>query len=196
MSDTATTVDMTISTGTAAHYQTRTVHIRQYVPHHPTRTDDPYYAIFDSYKRRVKKLGLLKCAVCGEVDTPAKPTELHHTKCEFSMSLGVDVSKFEALHPDLHIASDDDFQKFVEGEGNLTPLCKKHHTGDEGIHVLDYPMWELLSYWKDGLPPPAVAMFGDAVITAGAPTGATVEVAVEVTVDTVGATTVTTESAA
>ncbi len=156
-----TAVPVAPDASTAEHYQTRTYHIKQWVPHHPTREDDPYYAIFNQYKARCKRLHLLKCAVCGEVDTPEKPTELHHTLCEFSMSTGVDVAKFAALHPDLHVESDADFQKFVEGPDNLTPLCKKHHTGDEGIHVLDFPMWTLLSYWKDGEPAPAVAMFGD-----------------------------------
>jgi len=184
------TVDVTAVPGTeatTAHFQTRTVHIRQYVPYHPTRVDDPYYRLFDQARARMKRLGLLKCAVAG-CTAPESEIEAHHTLCEFSMSNGVDIAKFEALHPDLHVESDDDFQRFVEGQGNLTPYCKLHHTGDLGVHVLDGPMFELLPVWKDGLPLPAERV----TITAqsAGTGGTTVEVNAgdaSVTVDSAGA---------
>ena len=75
--------------------------------------------------------------------------ELHHTEVEFSMSAGVDITKFATLHPDLHIENDDDFARFVESEHNLTCLCRKHHTGIYGIHVIPYPIWQLYKFCKE-----------------------------------------------
>ena len=51
--------------GVATHDQTTTIHIVEHVPYHPTREDDPYYHLFNEARNRMKKLGLLKCWVCG-----------------------------------------------------------------------------------------------------------------------------------
>jgi hypothetical protein len=147
--------------GIPAHIQRTTIRIEEMVPYHPTRTDDPYYHIFNQQRNRMKKLGLLICAVCGAKDGE-KEIEVHHTEVEFSMSEGIDVAKFAALHPDLNITDDATFQAFVEGEHNLTPLCVEHHTGMHGIHVLPYPFWNLQKYWKTDLGDPAHAIQGDA----------------------------------
>jgi hypothetical protein len=118
------------SPGVAAHIQRTTIRLEEYVPYHPTRESDPYYKFFNAARNRMEKLGLLKCRVCGTADN----IEVHHSECEFSMAEGVDVSKFSALHPDLNIKSDNDFQLFVEGEHNLTPLCQ---TGDTPVIMAD-----------------------------------------------------------
>jgi hypothetical protein len=142
--------------GVAAHIQHTTIHIEQYVPYHPQRTDDPYYHLFNQARDRLNRMGLLKCQVCGT----DQQIELHHNEIEFSMAAGVDIAKFEALHPDLNIKDDATFQQFVESDHNLTPLCRKHHIGVQGIHVLPYPFWKLLAVWKDDK--------GPAVVTPGA----------------------------
>ena len=129
--------------GVPAHIQHTTLRLEEYVPYHPTREDDPYYHLFNQVRNRLKRQGLLKCGVCGTMEN----IELHHNEVEFSMAAGVDVSKFADLHPDIHIENDDDFARFVESEHNLSPYCRKHHTGMNGIHVIPYPLWQLMKYW-------------------------------------------------
>ena len=36
------------------------------------------------------------------------------------------------------------FKRYIEEEGNLEPLCTLHHRGQEGIHSLDEPTWNVL----------------------------------------------------
>ena len=101
--------------GVATHDQTTTIHIVEHVPYHPTREDDPYYHLFNEARNRMKKLGLLKCWVCGCESN----IELHHTEVEFSMAKGVDIGKFAELHPDLVISDDASFSQFVEATSHL-----------------------------------------------------------------------------
>src|SRR5205807_103971 len=93
----------------------------------------------------------LKCWICGS----DKQIELHHSTVEFSLANGVDVSRFEELYPEFGIGTDEQFLEFVEGEGNLTPLCKLHHTGILGVHCLPYPVWLPQRFWRKELDTPA-----------------------------------------
>lgn len=138
------------TTITAAHVQTVTLHIQENIPSHPTRDTDPYYHFFNEARARMKRQGLLKCWMCGTTER----IELHHNIVEFSLATGVDIAKFAQLYPEFGVIDDDTFERFIEGEGNLTPLCKLHHTGVLGIHTLNYPQWQAMRFWKRELAPP------------------------------------------
>lgn len=176
---------------TAAHVQRVTEHIVEWYPDHEPRTSDPHYAVFNAARAKLKAAGKLICWVCGKDAAGAgAPIELHHSKVEFSLQNGVDIGKFETEYPDLDITDEDSFFNFVEGEGNLTALCIKHHRGTEGIHCVPYPNWQMLRVWKDGLPDPVqldsttVKVDGAAVVTVTQPDP---DKSVEVTAATSGA---------
>ena len=134
-----------------AHIQTVTIHIAEHYPSHEPRTEDPHYKYFNAARKRLADLGKLVCWICGTTEQ----VELHHSMVEFALSNGVDIQKFETLYPEFGITTDEQFLWWVEGEGNLTPLCKLHHTGILGVHVLPYPVWEPQRFWKHELQPPA-----------------------------------------
>lgn len=66
----------------------------------------------------------------------------------------MDIEKFIHEFPEFHIADDEMFYRWVEEEGNLTPLCVAHHRGIVGVHVLPYPQWVAQKVWKDNVPLP------------------------------------------
>lgn len=133
---------------TEAHIEHRTIHLIYYFPDHTPRRGDKHYKLFTQARNRMKKLGLLKCYVCGTTDN----IELHHSTVEFALQNGVDIEKFKHLFPDLHIESDEDFATFVESsDQNLTALCHDHHTGIHGVHCLDSVTWNSLRFWKDDI---------------------------------------------
>jgi hypothetical protein len=143
------------TTETPAHTQIVHLTCEVEIPGHLPRESDPHYRLFQQARARMAKLGLLKCQHCGALDTAAAPTELHHGMLEFCLVNAVDPAKLVEQHPecfpDLHGAAitDDEFQAFVEGPGNLVPLCKTCHTGDEGIHRIVYPWWQPLAWLRD-----------------------------------------------
>lgn len=143
---------------TPAHTQKTTIHLEMWFPDHEPRATDPHYALFNQARARLARQGLLKCQVCGTSGN----IQLHHSRVEFSLVNGVDLEKLAHRYPDLlPEITDAAFQAFVEGPQNLTPLCVEHHIGRLGIHVLPYPIWELLGCEREGLP-----VFGQ-VITGG-----------------------------
>jgi hypothetical protein len=125
---------------TKAHQEEVTVRFIERWPDHEPREQDPHYALFNAAKRRMKRQGLLKCAVASSYHWG--PIELHHDKVEFAHINDVDVGKFNALYG-LHL-DDEGFRVFVEQEGNLEPLCQLHHRGQEGVHSLPEPQWRVL----------------------------------------------------
>ena len=137
----------------AAHTQRTTLHVVECYPSHEPREGDPHYHFFNEARARLKKLGKLTCWIAN--GDCAGQIELHHSTCEFALANGVDVSKFASLYPEFGITTDEQFLEFVEGEGNLTPLCKIHHTGILGCHVIPAPNWLPQRFWKSGLIAPA-----------------------------------------
>lgn len=135
----------------AAHDQRTTVHVLEHIPAHEPREDDPHYALFHQAKARMKAAGLLKCAIHG--CTYPGPIELHHDKIEFSLIGGVDLDAFNEFYG-LHLG-DEQFQEYVEGPGNLEPLCSVHHRTRLGVHELPGPFWGAIRVWRADLPPPA-----------------------------------------
>lgn len=135
----------------AAHDQKTTLHIVEHYPAHEPRASDPHYHFFNEARARLKKLGKLHCWV-NNADC-AGQIELHHSLVEFALANAIDLSRFEELYPEFGVKSDDDFLRFIEQEGNLTPLCKIHHTGIYGVHCLPYPIWLPQRMQKAGMRP-------------------------------------------
>lgn len=136
---------------TEAHDQKNTVHLLEHIPEHEPRDGDPHYKLFNQAKARMKKLGLLKCAIAG-CNYPG-PIELHHSKIEFSLQEGVDLTKFNEYYG-LHLANDEEFAQYIEQEGNLEPLCSVHHRTKLGVHELPEPFWQAIRVWKGDMEPP------------------------------------------
>lgn len=130
---------------TDAHQQTVQIRFIERWPAHEPREQDPHYHLFNEAKRRMKRQGLLKCAV--ESHYHYGVIELHHGKCEYAHIKDIDLEKFNHAYG-LHL-TDEEFQAYVEQEGNLEPLCTLHHRGQEGIHSLDEPLWNVMRTAKD-----------------------------------------------
>lgn len=145
---------------------TRTVNLKvlEFYPDHEPREDDEYYKFFNKTRKAMKKANKLKCYICGANHTDTQ-IELHHNIIEYSLTNGIDVDKFKKLHPEYNINTTDDFLRFCQQEGNLLPLCVKHHRSSGGIHCMTYPQWIAQRYWKDDLTLPGVAIkaFGEVV---------------------------------
>jgi hypothetical protein len=132
-------------TETVAHSQEVQIRFIERWPNHEPRAQDPHYALFHKAKERMKKAGLLKCNV--ESDYHYGVIELHHDRVEFAHVNDIDLVKFNhAYGLDL---TDAQFQEYVEQEGNLEPLCTLHHRGQEGVHSLPEPEWNVLRTSKD-----------------------------------------------
>ncbi len=129
---------------TDAHDETVDVRFIERWPEHEPRAKDPYYKYFLASKQRMKKLGLYKCNVDSNYHWGQ--LEAHHVKIEFAHLNDVDIAKFnKAYGLDL---TDDEFKVYVEQEGNLEILCELHHRGQEGIHSLAEPEWNLIRVAK------------------------------------------------
>lgn len=138
---------------TAAHDQFLSSRLIEHVPYHEPRETDPHYKLFNAAKRRMKRQGLLVCAIDG--CTFPGPIELHHYKVEYAFQGGVDLAKFNRYYG-LHL-DDDAFRDYIEGEGNLEPLCPMHHRTNLGVHRMPEPLWSVLRVWKADMKPPAEA---------------------------------------
>ncbi len=137
---------------TAAHDQRLTLHLLAHVPEHEPRETDPHYHLFMEAKARLNRQGLWKCVI-GD-DLCSGQVELHHSHIEFSLINTIDPDKV-AKALGLHFDDDEAFQAWVEGPGNLEPLCATHHRTHLGVHVLPGPFWEPLRFRKAGTLPVA-----------------------------------------
>lgn len=139
---------------TDAHSVTEHLTLLQLYPEHIERQNDPHYHAFNAARNRLKRLGKLVCWINNADCDHEHPVELHHSTVEFALANIVDVAHFRELYPEFHIESDDAFLEWVESEGNLLPLCKMHHTGILGIHVIHYPGWLVQRFMKAGIQAP------------------------------------------
>lgn len=133
---------------TPAHDSSVTVKFIERYPAHEPREKDPHYKYFHQAHDRMKKAGLLKCNVFSKAHYGQ--IELHHDKVEFAHINDIDEAKFNELYG-LHL-DDEQFQIYVESEGNLEPLCTEHHRGVLGVHSLPEPEWNTLRASKDDKP--------------------------------------------
>lgn len=137
----------------AAHTEHLTLRLAVAYPAHEPRESDPHYRVFNETRERLKRLGKLRCWI-DNADCSESPVELHHDKVEFALANDVDVVRFDEAYG-LHLKDDQEFLAFVEGEGNLLPLCAYHHRGHGGVHSLPYPLWVVQRYLKAGVGAPA-----------------------------------------
>jgi hypothetical protein len=147
---------------TAAHRTVETFRIACAYPEHEPRESDPHYHVFHETRRRLKRLGALKCWI-DNADCQGN-IELHHSLVEFSLANIVDVDHFRALYPEFHVESDDAFLDWINGEGNLLPLCSRHHVGILGIHTIHYPAWVVQRVMKAGVTAPEQKLPAVAVV--------------------------------
>lgn len=150
------TSNASVNPSVPAHTQRTTIHLLETIQEHAPRDNDPHYHLFMAAKRRIAAAGLMRCAI-PDCTFPG-PMELHHSRCEYSEQGGVDLVKFNAYYG-LHLADEEEFKCYIEGEGNLEVLCPTHHRTHLGVHVLPGPFWDVLRVWKSGIPPPAEAVF-------------------------------------
>ena len=130
---------------TPAHEQEVTIRFIERWPAHEPRAKDPHYGLFHKAKERLKRQGLIVCNVAS--DYHYGQIELHHDKVEFAHINDIDLDKFNhAYGLDL---TDEQFAEYVEQEGNLEPLCILHHRGQEGVHSLPEPEWNVLRTSRD-----------------------------------------------
>ena len=139
---------------TAAHVERITETTEYHYPAHEPRKGDPHYTAFDEARKRLARLGKLVCWIGNDDCDVAHPIELHHSLVEFALANIVDEVHFAALYPEFKIGSDADFLAWIESEGNLLPLCKRHHTGLLGIHTIHYPAWLVQRFMRTGVPKP------------------------------------------
>jgi hypothetical protein len=137
---------------TDAHKQAMNLHLAISVPEHEPRENDPHYHLFNQAKARLKKQGLWKCIINDDLCSGGP--ELHHSHIEFSQINNMDMHKVEQAFG-LHFESDEGFQQWIEGPGNLEVLCSAHHRTRFGIHEIPAPLWETFRYRKTGTLPAA-----------------------------------------
>ena len=125
---------------TQAHESEVVIRLIERWPSHEPREQDPHYKLFHQAKARLKRQGLLVCQV--QSDYHVGQIELHHNKVEFAHVHDIDLAKFNHAYG-LNL-TDEAFQEYVEQEGNLEPLCTLHHRGQEGVHSLPEPEWNVL----------------------------------------------------
>ena len=138
---------------TPAHTDTLTLRLVVAFPAHEPRESDPHYAAFHAARRRLEKLGALRCWI-DNADCGSGPIELHHDKVEFALANDVDVVKFDEAYG-LHLKDENEFLDYINGEEGLLPLCPYHHRGHGGIHCLPMPLWNVHRYCRDGVAAPA-----------------------------------------
>jgi hypothetical protein len=135
----------------AAHSQGFSLHLSLFYPDHEPREQDPHYPFFRAARRRIQAAGRLHCVIPG--CHLAGAIELHHSKVEFALQNGIDVPEFNRLYG-LHLDAAS-FLEWIEGEGNLEPLCVSHHRGALGVHCMPEPAWVAMRAWRQDLAPPA-----------------------------------------
>ena len=129
---------------TDAHLEKSTLHVEVYVPAHPDRKAS---ALFERTRQQLIARDKV-CWICGRTaEESGHPLEAHHAIVEWSLINMIDIGLVKADYPafDSPEKVDDMIQP---GQGLL--LCKLHHTGEEGIHSIDYPRWLAQRYGKEG----------------------------------------------
>lgn len=136
---------------TPAHDQVHSSRLIVHYEEHGTREDDPFYHLFNEYRRRAKHdpelyqcwLGKTRgdfsdCTLL-EADGKVIPLELHHRFAEWAIQQEIDLDMINKQFSD--VKTRDDIGKWVESEENLIFLCRFHHRGHGGAHVASASDW-------------------------------------------------------
>lgn len=189
MSDTANvTVDIT-----AAHEEKKTLSEDFYVAAHGVRTETE---LFRSSRDMLLAIEGGRCFVSNDTEDEAGgPLECHHWLVERKNAEIVDWEELKryVFGLERHIARaayflrehmdgppDGDILNFVDNAmANGMLLAKRFHVCvGTGIHNADFPNWAAQAYGRDGFQLTPTEVIAHADVTAGAPTGTTVDVTV------------------
>lgn len=122
----------------AAHDQRFTHRYVVSYPEHGPREDDPHKPDFEAWKRRRREAGTYHCDFAaehrggdaGECDTE-HPLEAHHKVIELALMNAVDFALLDADYPGISAPT---VGAWIDGDQNLTLLCRAHHRGPGGVH--------------------------------------------------------------
>lgn len=132
-----------------AHLQRVTHRYALKYPEHGPRDRDPHKADFDEYKRRRKAAGTWYCDFAHEYRDDSSecdlsgPLECHHSVIEFALANGVDLKRLEKWYPGV---STEGIGKWIDNAENLCLLCRWHHRGHGGVHVLSASDYEAYKF--------------------------------------------------
>lgn len=109
---------------------------------HPPRTASPTYR--KTHHHLIVELDA-PCWVCGIRRSTGGAMETHHCFFEWAAQEGLDLEKVTADWP--QITNRAALAEWVDSESNMLVLCADHHRGKyTGIHMIDYPIWQLQRY--------------------------------------------------
>lgn len=123
----------------AAHQQAVTHSYVLTFPGHEPRSRDPHKHDFEAWKKRRKDAGTWYCDFAhehragdaGECDM-SHPLEAHHKVIELAVLNEVDFLLLEKDYPGI---SAQDVGAWIDGDDNLTLLCRVHHRSAAGVHT-------------------------------------------------------------
>jgi len=125
-----------------------------YIQDHAARVTT---ALFERTRKELIAAGG-RCWICNKPHTHEDPLELHHSHIERCEMGEIDYGPDGNLRRDLPAFDWVKFDpadpaEFVDdARSNGLLLCKLHHTGPLGIHVLTFPEFEAQRYLKEGTP--------------------------------------------
>lgn len=132
-----------------AHSQNETHRYTMHFPEHGPRASDPHKADFDEYKRRRKAAGSWYCDFAhqwrddsSECDLSG-PLECHHAVIEFALANGVNLARLEKWYPGVSTMG---VGKWIDNADNLCLLCRWHHRGHGGVHILSASDYEAYKF--------------------------------------------------
>lgn len=122
-------------------------------PAHEPRDEDPHKVDFLEWKRRRKENNTYYCDFAhdhrggdsSECDL-THPLEAHHNKVELAMLNEID---FGLLAIDFPGIDQQSVGAWIDGDQNLTLLCRNHHRGPGGIHNASYSDFTATYYVRD-----------------------------------------------
>lgn len=135
----------------AAHVQKATRRYSIHYKAHDPRSRDPHKADFDEYKRRRKTAGTWFCDFAKQYrdDTSecdlAHPLECHHSVIEFAVANSVDLTSLEKYYPGVSAMG---VGAWIDSPNNLMLLCRWHHRGHGGVHIVSASDWEAYKFVK------------------------------------------------
>lgn len=114
-------------------------------PEHSPRSEDPHYAAFETFKRKMKNTPDWVCAYGKRFNDFShcandKPLEIHHKIIEFAIQNEVDLHTLQIDFPE--VQTQEELDRFVESDQNFEILCQFHHRGHGGKHTASYADYE------------------------------------------------------
>lgn len=143
---------MTAPTG--FHELKKTISEDVYVQDHDERVTT---ALFTRTRKALIAAGG-RCWICNKPHTHEDPLELHHSHIERCEMGEIDFGPGSQIRRDFPMFDWPNFNpadpvEFVDDARiNGLLLCKLHHTGPLGIHMMTFPEWEAQRYLKEGTP--------------------------------------------